>query len=222
MDEFLRERGIRVIGIKKGDIDKDILMIFVICYEYSISFMNMLKLFEVSRKYFWTFMEICSPMIKMGVRKATTLRKSVDKMMECLRDPSLTYETLTPREDMVLEAFTWFIEDNFSDGEGCLHISQFERVPFAKAYGNNDMLVASDYKSMVDNVDRIKYIQMGDGKFFKTSRFLYFMEKYCGDTDVRELDSLSVKEMMKRIQDGAEKLREQEQKELSGTYKFWV
>ena len=211
-----------MIGIKKGDIDKDILMIFVVCYEYSMSFMNTLKLFSVSRKYFWTFMEICSPMIKMGVRKAMTLRKSVDKMMECIKDPSLTYETLTPREDMILEAFNWFIEDNFSDGEGCLHISQFEKVPFAKAYGNNDMLVASDYKNMLENVDRIKYIQMGDDKFYKTSRFLYFMEKYCGDTDVRELDSLSVKEMIKRIQDGAEKLREQEQKEFDGTYKFWV
>lgn len=211
-----------MIGIKRGDIDKDVLMIFVICYEYSLSFMNMLKLFAVSRKYFWTFMEICSPMIKMGVRKAMTLRKSVDKMMECIKDPSLTYETLTPREDMILESFNWFIEDNFSDGEGCLHISQFEKVPFAKAYGKNNMLVASDYKSMLENVDRIKYIQMGDDKFFKTSRFLYFMEKYCGDTDVRELDSLSVKEMIKRIQDGAEKLREQEQEEFGGTYKFWV
>lgn len=211
-----------MIGIKRGDIDKDILMIFVVCYEYSMSFMNTLKLFAVSRKYFWTFMEICSPMIKMGVRKAMTLRKSVDKMMECIKDPSLTYETLTPREDMILEAFNWFIEDNFSDGEGCLHISQFEKVPFAKAYGNNDMLVASDYKNMLENVDRIKYIQMGDDKFYRTSRFLYFMEKYCGDTDVRELDSLSVKEMIKRIQDGAEKLREQEQKEFDGTYKFWV
>ena len=67
-----------MIGIKYKDIDKDMLMIFTICYEYSISFTNMLKLFIISRKYFWTFMEICSPMLKMGVRKAATLKKSVD------------------------------------------------------------------------------------------------------------------------------------------------
>ena len=36
-----------MIGIKYGDIDKDMLMIFTICYEYSISFTNMLKLFFV-------------------------------------------------------------------------------------------------------------------------------------------------------------------------------
>ena len=59
---------------------------FALSYEYSLSFTNLLKLFKISKQYFWTFMEICSPMIKMGVRKAMTLRKSVDKMMECLKN----------------------------------------------------------------------------------------------------------------------------------------
>ena len=114
-----------------------------------------------------------------------------------------------------MEALTWFIEDNFSDGEGCLHISQFKHIPFAKAYGKNGMLVASDYENMVKNIDRIEYIQMGDEKFFKTSRFLYYLEKYCGDLDVRELENLSVKDMTRMILDGEEKLREEEAAEYS-------
>ena len=77
-----------------------------------------------------------------------------------------------------MEAFTWFIEDNFSDGEGCLHLSQFKGIPFAKAYGNNDLLVASNYENMEKNVDRIAYITVGDTRFYKTSRFLFYMEKY--------------------------------------------
>ena len=47
-------------------------------------------------------MEICSPMLKMGVRKAATLKKSVDKMYPCIKDRSLIYETLTPREQKVI------------------------------------------------------------------------------------------------------------------------
>ena len=198
-----------MIGLKTQDIDRDIVFIFLMGYEYSISFTNLMKLFVISRKYFWTFLEICSPMIKMGVRKATLLRKSAEKIMLCLKDKSLSYEILTPREDKMLEALTWFIEDNFSDGEGCLHISQFKHIPFAKAYGKNGMLVASDYENMVKNIDRIEYIQMGDEKFFKTSRFLYYLEKYCGDLDVRELENLSVKDMTRMILDGEEKLREE-------------
>ena len=204
-----------MIGLKKRDISRDVLMIFVMCYEYQLSFTNVLKLFTISKKYFWTFLEIFSPMIKMGVRKASMLKKSVDKMLECLKDKSLTYELLTPREEKMLESFTWFIEDNFSDGEGCLHISQFEQIPFAKAYLENGLALNSDYKSMFDNVDKIKYIEMGGDKFFKTSKFLYYMEKYSGDTEASELDSLSVREMLKRISDGAEKLYEKEKSEIN-------
>ena len=204
-----------MIGLKTGDIDKDIVFIFLMGYEYSLSFTNLMKLFVISKKYFWTFLEICSPMIKMGIRKAALLRKSAEKIMLCLKDKSLSYEILTPREDKMMEALTWFIQDNFSDGEGCLHISQFKNIPFAKAYSKNHMLVASDFDNMVKNVDRIEYIMMGDEKFFKTSRFLYYMEKYCGDIDVRELENLSVKEMTKKILEGEEKLREKEEAEYS-------
>ena len=204
-----------MIGLKRSDISRDILVIFTICYEYQLSFTHVLKLFTISKKYFWTFLEIFSPMIKMGVRKAAMIKKSVDKMLECLKDKTLTYELLTPREEKILEAFTWFIEDSFSDGEGCLHITQFESIPFAKAVMDNGLVINSDYKSWFDNVDRIKYIEMGGDKFYKTSKFLYYMEKYSGDTEAHELDSLSVREMLKRISDGAEKLYEKEKSEVN-------
>ena len=71
-----------MVGLKTRDIDKDILILFVICYEYSMSFTNVLKLFQISRKYFWTFMEILSPMIKMGVRKAAYIKKTANKLFE--------------------------------------------------------------------------------------------------------------------------------------------
>lgn len=199
-----------MIGLKERDIDKDIVFIFLMAYEYDLSFTNLMKLFVISRRYFWTFLEICSPMIKMGVRKATLLRKSAEKILVCLKDKALALDILTPREDKMLEAFTWLIEDNFSDGEGCLHISQFKDISFARAFSKDNVLVASDYENMLKSVDRIEYITMGSDKFYKTSRFLYYMEKYCGDTDIRELENLPVREMIRRIVDGEEKLREQE------------
>lgn len=199
-----------MIGLKIRDIDRDILLIFLMSYEYSLSFTNMIKLFTISRKYFWTFMEVCSPMLKMGIRKASIIKKSAEKIYACLMNREGAYESLTPREERMMEAFTWFIEDSFTDGEGCLHLSQFKNVPFAQAFGSNDLLVASNYEQMERNLDRISYITMGDNKFYKTSRFLYYMEKYSGDTDIRELENLSVKEMLRRISDGEEKIREEE------------
>lgn len=195
---------------------------FMISYEYSINFTNLLKLFEVSKKYFWTFMEICSPMIKIGVRKAAMIRKSVEKMLQCLQEPYLTYEILTPYEDKVLEAFKLCVLDNFTDGEGCLHISQFKTMPFAKAYGKNGLLAASDYKNMLENVDNIEYIMIGDTKLYKTSKLLFYMEKYCEDMEISKIDSMSMKELIRLIQDGEDALHEKEVAEFGGQDKLWI
>ena len=189
---------------------------FIMSYEYSINFTNLLKLFEISKKYFWTFMEVCSPMIKIGVRKATMMRKSVDKMLQCLQDPSLTYELLTPYEDKVLEAFKLCVIDNFTDGEGCLHISQFETIPSAKAYAKNGLLAASDYKNMLENVDNIEYIVIGDTKFHKTSRLMYYMEKYYEDMEVQKINNMPIKQLIRLIQDGEDELHEKEIAEFGG------
>ena len=195
---------------------------FLISYEYSINFTNLLKLFEISKKYFWTFMEVCSPMIKIGTRKATMMRKSVEKMLQCIQDPSLTYEILTPYEDKVLEAFKMCVVDSFTDGEGCLHISQFETMPFAKAYGKNGLLAASDYKSMLENVDNIEYVQIGDNKLYKTSKLMFYIEKYCEDLEMQKIDRMPVKQLIRLVQDGEDALHEKEVAEFGGQDKLWI
>lgn len=208
-----------MVGLKTKDIDKDILMLFVICYEYSMSFTNVLKLFQISRKYFWTFMEICSPMIKMGVRKAACIRKTADKILCCFKNPDKLTEELTPREEKIFETLTWFIEDSFSDGESCLHISQFSQLPFATGHLDNGLTVARTFEDLLNNIDRISYVEVGTSKFYKTSRFLYFMEKYSGDTDWNELNTLSVTDMIRRITEGAEKIKEKENEYLTASRK---
>lgn len=213
--------GREVIGLKKRDINKDILLLFLVCYEYGLSFTYVMKLYAVSKKYFWTFLEVFSPMLKMGIRKATNLRRSVDKILDCMNN-SASVDNLTPTEERMMEVFSWYIEDNFTDGEGCIHVSQFDGLPFAKAYGEHDLYIPNRTKLLSENVDRIEYIEMGNEKFYKTSKILYFMERYSGDTDIRELDSLSVQEMIRRIQDGVDKINEKERRELNIPSEQWV
>lgn len=191
-----------MVGLKVKDINKDVLMLFSMCYEYSLNFTNVLKLFGISDKYFWTFMEICSPMIKVGIRKATNIRKSVDKILPHAKKLSVTGADLNPREDKILQAFTWYVQDSFSDGEGCLHISQVQSMPFAKGYDENGNLIAVTPKSIRANLDEIAFITLGEAKFYKTSRMLYYLEKYCGNITLNELNNLSVPEMLSRIADG--------------------
>ena len=198
-----------MVGLRMQDINKDVLMMFALSYEYSLSFTNLLKLFKISKQYFWTFMEICSPMLKMGVRKASMLRKSVEKIY-----PYVTGEGekdfLSVREENMLDKFKWFIEDSFSDGEGCLTVEQLNALPFVKGYTDRDVCVSYDYNSLRANLDRIKYIKIGEDKFYKTSRALFYMEKYCGDMDFYQINNLSVKYMIRKIDEGEDLLRENE------------
>ena len=205
-----------MVGLKVGDINRDVVMMFVISYEYSMSFTNVLKLFQISKKYFWTFMEICSPMIKMGVRKAACIRKTVDKILNCFKNPERNTDELTTKEEKIFEALTWFIEDSFSDGTACLHVSQFAQLPFAEGYTKKDVRIATNYKNIVENIDRIDYIKMAGQNYYKTSRILYYMERFSGDTDIRELDNLSVNEMIKRIINGEIENREKEEEFYKG------
>lgn len=201
-----------MVGIKNRDVDKGILMVFMLCYEYSMSFTNLLKLFKISRKYFWTFMEICSPMLKMGIRKASMIRKSVDKIIPYITDEGIK-EELTVHEENVLDTFSWFLIDSFSDGTSCFHLSQIEQFPFAKAYIENGLCVASSFEGIKNNLDQIEYIDIGGNKFYKTSRFAYYMEKFCGDLSIHQIDNMSIKEMLNKIDEGERKLMETESNE---------
>ena len=200
-----------LLGFSVIILIKDVIMLFVICYEYSMSFTNVLKLFQVSKKYFWTFMEICSPMLKMGVRKAACIRKTVEKISGCFKNPGQLTDILTPREERIFETLNWFVEDSFSDGESCLHVSQLKQLPFVTGHLSNGMKVASSFEGIMNNLDNIKYVEVGQSKYYKTSRFLFFMEKYSGDTDWKQLNTLSVTEMIRRISEGEQKLREKEE-----------
>ena len=193
-----------MVGLKKKDITKEILLIFVICYEYSLNFTNVLKLYKISRKYFWTFMEVCNPMLKMGTRKAINIRKSVEKMLPYAQSLYTGVTDLTPREDLILQTFNWFVQDSFSDGEGCLHVSQLSAIPFVKAYRNDNSVVSSSFKAIERDLDDVSYITLGEDKYPKTSRMLFYLEKYAGDLNVRDLEAMSVRDMVRKIQDGRE------------------
>ena len=154
-------------------------------------------------------MEICTPMLKMGVRKASMLRKSVDKILPYLNgEGELT--DLTVREEHIRDTFKWFVEESFSDGEACLTIEQLSAIPWIKGYTEKDVCIAYNYESLKTNLDRVKYIKIGNDKYFKTSRVLFYMEKYCGDLNYYQINNLSIKEILRKVDEGEEALKNKE------------
>ena len=158
-----------MVGLRTKDVDRGTLMIFAFCYEYPMSFPNLYKLYKISERYFWTFLEICAPMLKMGIRKALLMRKSVDRMLPYITGEGNLVE-LTTREENMLELFSWYIEESFSDGESCFSLDQIEQLPFARAYNNKDLCIGTNFRSIKNNLDEITYLDIGGTKFFKTSK----------------------------------------------------
>ena len=152
-------------------------------------------------------------MLRMGVRKASNLRKSVDKLLPYVIDEGERVE-LTAREDNILEKFKWFVEDCFSNGEDCLTLEQLKEFPFARGFSNTDMCITHNYESLKNNVDRIKYVRIGSEDFYKTSKVMFYMEKFCGDLDCYQINNLSIKDIIRKIEDGEYDL-EQKQKQES-------
>lgn len=200
-----------MVGLKRKEISKEILLIFAICYEYSLNFTNVLKLFKISRRYFWTFLEICNPMLKMGARKAVNIRKSVERILPYAQSlyTGVT-EDLTPHEDSILKAFEWFVQDSFSDGESCLHISQLSAMPFIKGYRKDGSLVSAEARVLEKNLDEVNYIKIGKDLYPKTSRMMYYLEKYAGDLNIREMEVMSVKDMLKKVNMGIDEYAKQQ------------
>ena len=167
------------------------------CYEYSLNFHNLLKLYRVSKDYFWTFMEICSPMLKLGIRKATLMKESVEKIYSIIKDDAQI--KLNAKDSEILKSFTYFVEDSFTDGSTCLRMKQLELMPYALGYGSRDMLLANSYDGFKAHIDSIRYILLGDTKLFKTCPVLYYIEKYHGDMSISDILGLPVPAILDKI-----------------------
>ena len=187
------------IGLKMKDVNEEILFLFYMSYEYGLNFFDLLSLFRVSKKYFWIFMNIMSPSMKVGARKGSLMRNSVQKMYKSF----LTDDTckLDVKETNVLRAFSLFVEYAFDNETNCFKLDQIKAMPFALGYNKKNMLLSNSYTSLRANVDNIDYLIIGDMKLYKTCLLLHYIEKLRGDTTLREVLGLPVPELLKTIQD---------------------
>lgn len=164
-----------------------------------MNFHNTLKLYRVSKEYFWTFMEVCAPLVKIGIRKGLMMTESSKKILAQLREEALE-KPLTQKEHMVAKSFALFIEDSFTDGNSCFTLKQLKSLPFKDGCTNSDKLVATTYDSLKTYIDSIKYLTIGDDKFFKTCPALFLLEKYHGDLNVKEVLHMTVPAVLEVVQ----------------------
>lgn len=69
-----------MIKLSNFRVSYETAMLFVLSYEYGISFIKLLEMYNMSDKVFWAYLSLLSPMSKMGVRKAGQLSKTANRI----------------------------------------------------------------------------------------------------------------------------------------------
>ena len=191
-----------MVGLKVKDINKNILTIFILCYEYNLNFTQVLNLYAISNKYFWIFLDTIGNMTKIGIRKALSIKKSVEKILNHLNGEE--HVRLTASESIILDIFSSYVESSFTDGETCLSLDQLKLFPAITGYNEQEQPISSSYEDMKKNIDRIGSIKIVDTIYHKTSKMLFYIEKYSGSFNMKEIESMTISELVDVIQEGQE------------------
>ena len=68
------------MSIKDFRLTEETAFLFVLSYEYGLSFVTLLKLYELSDTLFWGYIAALTPALKMGVRKGSQLSKTSQRL----------------------------------------------------------------------------------------------------------------------------------------------
>lgn len=186
------------------DLNHDKIFLFILCYEYSLNFNQILTLYEFSPEIFWSYINILKPILKISDRKAQILKKSANNVYFKLIRSKVK---LSDKELEYVHYLSQYINDSFTDGEKCLHISQLKKFPIkAKGYFINSSnyreiseIILNSVEELFKYIDSIESIEYRKVVYNKTSRLEYMVEKYYPDVPIKELRLKNVSEMIEML-----------------------
>lgn len=202
------------------DINYDRIFLFVLSYEYNLNFNQIMTLFNFSSDIFWTYINTLRPLLKLGNRKASMLKHTARRIYFSLLGAK---EELSEKEIQYYNYLMAFMNDSFSDGDKCVHISAIKEFPLI-AYGiftefktgkQLNKICIGNQEELYKYVDSIERIEMSDGAYNKTSRVEFLVEKYYGDLNPREVRRKTSKEIIDMMSKDAIELHSKELEEKS-------
>ena len=194
-------------------------MLFVLSYEYNIAFARLLDMFNISDKIFWAYLSLLSPMSKMGVRKASQLSKTANRIYKsihgikdkkkrkvdftCLDDDGnpiyLKDGTLKIEKHMVTEYLPVVLDDWEQK------IKDILVYYTTKGYSNGEVFYTDE--ELMDKhigLHTFKDTVTVEGEIFsRTTKIEYILEKFFPDittSDYRELSTKNMGELIEKAQ----------------------
>ena len=167
------------LDIEIIELNRDIVLIFLICDTLSLDFSLVKKLYLNNNNYFWNFIYLFFPAFKIGVKKFEKLVTSATKIFSNLQGSSP--EDLNQKEKLSLEYIKYFIKDNFCDYTSVYDTERLTTILEGASnikvkLQNADNYVSVSRTFVLKNVDVIQNIKLQDRLLSKTSLFNSILE----------------------------------------------
>ena len=189
--------------------------LFVLSYEYGLSFTTLLNLYELSDTLFWGYIAALTPALKMGVRKGSQLSRTSQRIYKSLHG-------LKERKQEKIEKLVEDEEGNIvldktgSPKKEKITVNRYEEIILTpeesdiknvmlyyttRGYSNGDKFL-SDSEVMdkkTSSALKSDLVDIDGETYLKCTKLEHFVEKYMPELDTSDFNRLSLKDLQSRI-----------------------
>ena len=203
------------MSIKDFRLTEETAFLFVLSYEYGLSFVTLLKLYELSVTLFWGYIAALTPALKMSVRKGSQLSKTSQRL----------YKSFLGLKERKQEKVEKLVETE--DGEIVLDkkgnpkkekitVNRYEPIILTdeeknmrdlmcycttRGYSNGERFYTETEVMRLKTSKALKYdvIEIGDENFLKCTLLEHFIETCMPDIDISDFNRMSLKDLHNKI-----------------------
>ena len=143
-------------------------------------------------------------MLKLGDRKAMMLKHSARKIYFKWLGSDVE---LTEKEQEYFNFLSIFLNDSFSNGIECIHLSNITNYPLNaegvfveyRSGRHLEKITIYNQDELIKYIDSVSSIEFNGEKYSKTSRIEFLLEKYYGDLSAKEIKSKTIIDLLQMM-----------------------
>ena len=203
------------MSLRDFRLTEETAFLFVLSYEYGLSFTILLNLYELSDSLFWGYISALTPALKMGVRKGSQLSRTSQRIYKSLhglkeRQQEKVEKIVEDEEGNVV------LDKNGSPKKEKITVNRYEDIELTpeevdirdiilyyttKGYSNGNKFYSDDQIMDMKTSKALKndLIDIDGDSYLRCSQLEHFIEKYMPDIDMADFSRMSLRDLKSRI-----------------------
>ena len=180
------------------DLTEDKTFIFILCYVYNLNMTHVMKLYDLSKEMFKSYLKAFQPMLRLSNTKLITLRTQAIRVYHLVTGKHVS----KPREtDLQLAHFlSRHIGRGFTDNITFVTLEDLKDSKI-KLIGENDERTDITYDELVKNCKNVQHIEVDGKEYFRTALVSFLLCKYFENTNSKEILNLHLADLHKMLEE---------------------